>query len=104
MRKFILAFSALGLLAASAPSIAAPCRDAKGHFVEYARPKHGEVDQVPRRQRSLRQVRHGGCEARLARSCIVGFDRAPTLLPCRIKQGWAGAATVAPAQTEAECV
>jgi hypothetical protein len=34
MRKFILALSALGLLAASAPSIAAPCRDAKGHFVK----------------------------------------------------------------------
>ena len=34
MRKIVLAFSALGLLAASAPSIAAQCRDPNGHFVK----------------------------------------------------------------------
>jgi hypothetical protein len=34
MRKFIIALSALGLLAGSAPSLAAPCRDAKGKFVK----------------------------------------------------------------------
>lgn len=34
MRKFILALSALSLVAASAPSIAAPCRDAKGKFTK----------------------------------------------------------------------
>jgi len=34
MRKLLLAFSALGLIAASSPSIAAPCRDAKGKFVK----------------------------------------------------------------------
>lgn len=34
MRKFIIALAALGILAGSAPSIAAPCRDAKGKFVK----------------------------------------------------------------------
>ena len=34
MRKVILALSALSFVAASAPSIAAPCRDAKGKFVK----------------------------------------------------------------------
>lgn len=34
MRKVILALSALSLVAGSAPSIGAPCRDAKGKFVK----------------------------------------------------------------------
>lgn len=34
MRKLILALSALSLVAGSAPSIAAPCRDSKGKFVK----------------------------------------------------------------------
>ena len=34
MRKFIIGMSVLGLIAGSAPSIAAPCRDAKGHFTK----------------------------------------------------------------------
>jgi len=35
MRKFIIGLSALGLMAGSAPSIAAaPCRDAKGKFTK----------------------------------------------------------------------
>ena len=34
MRKFIIALAALGILAGSAPSLAAPCRDAKGKFVK----------------------------------------------------------------------
>ena len=34
MRKFIIGMSALGLIAGPAPSIAAPCRDAKGHFTK----------------------------------------------------------------------
>jgi hypothetical protein len=34
MRKLILALTALTLVAGSAPSIAAPCRDAKGKFVK----------------------------------------------------------------------
>jgi hypothetical protein len=34
MRKLILALSALSLVAGSAPSIAAPCRDTKGKFVK----------------------------------------------------------------------
>jgi hypothetical protein len=34
MRKFIIGLSALGLIAGSAPTIAAPCRDAKGKFVK----------------------------------------------------------------------
>jgi hypothetical protein len=35
MRNIIIALSALGLLASSAPSIAgAPCRDAKGKFIK----------------------------------------------------------------------
>ena len=34
MRKFIMGLSAFGLIAGSAPTIAAPCRDAKGKFVK----------------------------------------------------------------------
>lgn len=34
MRKIIIALSALGLMAGSAPAIGAPCRDAKGKFVK----------------------------------------------------------------------
>jgi hypothetical protein len=34
MRKFIIALSAIGLIAGSAPTLAAPCRDAKGKFVK----------------------------------------------------------------------
>lgn len=34
MRKLIIAVSALGLVAGSVPSVAAPCRDAKGKFVK----------------------------------------------------------------------
>lgn len=34
MRKLIIGLSALGLIAGSAPSIAAPCRDAKGKFTK----------------------------------------------------------------------
>jgi hypothetical protein len=35
MRNFIVALTALGLIAGSAPSLAAaPCRDAKGKFVK----------------------------------------------------------------------
>jgi hypothetical protein len=34
MRKFIIGLSALGLIAGSAPTIAAPCHDAKGKFVK----------------------------------------------------------------------
>lgn len=34
MRKFIVALSAVGLVASSASALAAPCRDAKGKFVK----------------------------------------------------------------------
>ena len=34
MRKFVLALSAVSLLAGSAPVLAAPCKDAKGKFVK----------------------------------------------------------------------
>jgi hypothetical protein len=34
MRKFVLALSALSLLAGAAPSFAAPCKDAKGKFIK----------------------------------------------------------------------
>jgi hypothetical protein len=34
MRNFILALSALSLVAGSAPGVAAPCRNAKGKFVK----------------------------------------------------------------------
>jgi hypothetical protein len=34
MRKFIIGLSALGLIAGSAPTVAAPCHDAKGKFVK----------------------------------------------------------------------
>lgn len=34
MRKFIVALTAVGLIAGSAPSVAAPCRDAKGKFIK----------------------------------------------------------------------
>jgi hypothetical protein len=39
MKKLVLALSALSLLAGSAPSIAANCRNAKGKFVKCAKPK-----------------------------------------------------------------
>ena len=41
MRKFVLALSALSLIAgASSPSLAAPCKDKKGKFVKCpAKPK-----------------------------------------------------------------
>jgi hypothetical protein len=34
MRKFVFALTALSLLAGSAPSLAAPCKDAKGKFIK----------------------------------------------------------------------
>jgi hypothetical protein len=34
MRRFVIALSALTLLAGSAPTLASPCRDAKGKFVK----------------------------------------------------------------------
>jgi hypothetical protein len=34
MRKFIIALSAFGLIAGSAPATGSPCRDAKGKFVK----------------------------------------------------------------------
>jgi hypothetical protein len=34
MRRLIIALSALGLVAGSVPTLAAPCRDAKGKFVK----------------------------------------------------------------------
>ena len=34
MKKLVLALSALGLLAGSTPSLAAPCKDAKGKFMK----------------------------------------------------------------------
>jgi hypothetical protein len=34
MRKLIIAVAAIGIIAGSSPSIAAPCRDAKGKFVK----------------------------------------------------------------------
>ena len=34
MRKLIIALAASGILAGSTPSIAAPCRDARGKFVK----------------------------------------------------------------------
>ena len=44
MRKFIMALTALGILAGSAQTLAAPCRDAKGKFVKcpaaQAKPAH----------------------------------------------------------------
>jgi hypothetical protein len=36
MQKLLAALLALGLIASSAPSLAAPCRDAKGKFVKCA--------------------------------------------------------------------
>lgn len=38
MRKLIIGLSALGLIAGSAPSIAAPCHDAKGKFTKCTKP------------------------------------------------------------------
>ena len=38
MKRFVLAFTALSLLAGSAPSFASPCRDAKGKFIKCAKP------------------------------------------------------------------
>jgi hypothetical protein len=34
MRKLVFALTALGLLAGSAPALAAPCKDAKGKFMK----------------------------------------------------------------------
>jgi hypothetical protein len=34
MKKILFALSAVSLLAASAPSLAAPCKDAKGKFIK----------------------------------------------------------------------
>jgi len=34
MKKIVFALSAVSLLAASAPSLAAPCKDAKGKFIK----------------------------------------------------------------------
>jgi len=34
MKKIVFALSAVSLLAVSAPSLAAPCKDAKGKFVK----------------------------------------------------------------------
>ena len=34
MKKIVFALTALSLLAGSAPSLAAPCKDAKGKFVK----------------------------------------------------------------------
>jgi hypothetical protein len=39
MKKFALAFAALSMLAGSAPSLAAPCKDAKGKFVKCPKAK-----------------------------------------------------------------
>jgi hypothetical protein len=36
MKKFVLALSALTLLAGSAPAFAAPCRDTHGKFIKCA--------------------------------------------------------------------
>lgn len=44
MRKIVIALAAVGILAGSAPSLGAPCRDAKGKFVRCppkATPKAG---------------------------------------------------------------
>jgi hypothetical protein len=39
MRNLVIALSAFGLLASSAPSLAAvPCRDAKGKFIKCPKP------------------------------------------------------------------
>lgn len=34
MRKYLMALSAIGLVASSAPTLAAPCRNAAGKFVK----------------------------------------------------------------------
>jgi len=40
MRKLVLALSAISLLAGSAPTLAAPCKDKKGKFIKCpAKPK-----------------------------------------------------------------
>ena len=39
MRKLISVLAAVGIIAGSTPSIAAPCRDAKGKFVKCATAK-----------------------------------------------------------------
>ncbi len=40
MKKFVLALSAVSLLAGSVPALAAPCKDKKGKFVKCpAKPK-----------------------------------------------------------------
>jgi len=39
MKRFVFALTALSLVAGSAPSLAAPCKDAKGKFVKCPAPK-----------------------------------------------------------------
>jgi hypothetical protein len=39
MRTFIIALTAIGLVAGSAPALGAPCRDSKGRFVKCAHAK-----------------------------------------------------------------
>jgi hypothetical protein len=38
MQKLVIALSAFGLVISSAPTLAAPCRDAKGKFVKCGNP------------------------------------------------------------------
>lgn len=40
MRKLFIAAASFALLAGSAPSLAAPCRNAKGQFAKCAKPNH----------------------------------------------------------------
>jgi hypothetical protein len=39
MKKFVFALAAVSLLAGSAPTLASPCKDAKGKFVKCPQPK-----------------------------------------------------------------
>ena len=49
MKKIVFALSAVSLLAASAPSLAAPCKDAKGKFVKCpAKPPRPRSAAMPR--------------------------------------------------------
>jgi hypothetical protein len=43
MRKFIIGFTAIGLIAGSTSAFAAPCRDAKGKFVKCTAKAHAKV-------------------------------------------------------------
>lgn len=56
MRKFIMALSAVSLVAASAPSLAVAPRRAKGKF-EVHEGDTAEADPVPRPKRQVRKVR-----------------------------------------------